>query len=54
MSLDELALHVVPVLLGQGRRLFDHLRIKSTELELVRQVSTSQGQHLRYRLDRRP
>ncbi len=56
-ELDELDLHVVPVLLGRGRRLFDHLGAEQTDLELVRQVHTGTvddpGQHvlhLRYRL----
>jgi dihydrofolate reductase len=56
-ELDELQLHVVPVLLGRGRRLFDHLAAEHIELELVRQVPTRDvddpGQHvlhLRYRV----
>jgi dihydrofolate reductase len=53
-ELDELELHVVPVLLGQGRRLFGHLRAGSVTLELVRRVSTPEVQHLRYRLGRQP
>jgi dihydrofolate reductase len=58
-ELDELELHVVPVLLGQGRRLFDQLD-GPVELELVRRLTTGDevdpGQrvmHLRYRV-RRP
>jgi dihydrofolate reductase len=49
-ELDELELHVVPVLLGQGKPLFDHLPAEVTELELVRQVSTPEVMHLRYRV----
>ena len=59
-ELDELELHVVPVLLGQGRRLFDNLPAKPVALELVRRLSTpdtedlaSRVTHLRYRV-RRP
>jgi dihydrofolate reductase len=58
-EVDELELHVVPVLLSRGRRLFDHLADAQIELELVREVSTQQvgdpGQHvlhLRYRVKR--
>ena len=56
-QLDELELHVVPVLLGQGRRLFDNLAAEQTELELVRQLTTppdvqpaQRVMHLRYRV----
>src|SRR4051812_25764228 len=34
-ELDEMELHVVPVLLGRGRRLFDHLPAAPIELELI-------------------
>jgi dihydrofolate reductase len=49
-ELDELELHVVPVILGQGRRLFDHLAADPVPLELVRHVSTPEVEHLRYRI----
>jgi dihydrofolate reductase len=34
--LDELEIHLIPVLLGQGRRLFDNLRPEHIELERTR------------------
>jgi len=56
-ELDELGLHVVPVLLGSGRRLFDHLPAEQVEVDLVRQVRTPDVEdpsrhvlHLRYRV----
>ncbi len=46
-ELDELELHVVPVLLGAGRRLFDNLDGHTTELEPVRRLEGRDATHLR-------
>jgi dihydrofolate reductase len=48
--LDELVIHLIPVLLGDGRRLFDRLDSKHVELELVHLRESPQATHLRYRV----
>lgn len=48
--LDEMEIHVVPVLLGQGRRMFDHLTTDQIELELTRVVDAPGITHLHYRV----
>jgi len=48
--LDELELHVVPVLLGDGARLFDNLGGAKIELEQVRAVEARGVTHLKYRV----
>ncbi|MEJ7647625.1 MAG: dihydrofolate reductase family protein [Nakamurella sp.] len=47
-GLDELQLHVIPVLLGQGRRLFADELPGHVELELPRSVDGPGVLHLRY------
>jgi dihydrofolate reductase len=48
--LDELELHIVPVLLGDGARLFDKLGGAEIELEQVRAVEAPGVTHLKYRV----
>jgi dihydrofolate reductase len=47
--LDELELHIVPVILGGGRRLFDGVA-PDVELELVRTVPAPGVTHVKYRV----
>ena len=49
--LDELQIHQIPVLFGEGRRLFDVLPSR-IELEIVRVVDTPEATHIRYRVRR--
>ena len=48
--LDEMEIHLVPVLLGEGRRLFDSLGPDHIELELARRLDSPGVTHLRYRV----
>ena len=51
--LDELEIHLVPVLMGEGRRLFEHLGTGQRELQRVRVLEGEGGvTHLRYRVRR--
>jgi dihydrofolate reductase len=51
--LDELELHIIPVLIGQGRRLFDHLAPAHIELERTRILEGEDGvTHMHYRVQR--
>lgn len=47
--LDELQIHQIPVLFGNGRRLFDVLP-KRIELEIMRVMDTPAVTHIRYRI----
>lgn len=49
--LDEIQIHLVPVLLGQGRRLFDGMPAEQVELERTSAIASPSGvTHLRYRV----
>jgi dihydrofolate reductase len=48
--LDELVIHLVPVLLGEGRPLFEHLGGPQIELEPLRVSESPEVTHLRYRV----
>ena len=52
--LDELELHVVPILLGRGHRLFDSLGPEPLELTRTRVLEGEGGvTHMHYRVERR-
>ncbi len=47
--LDEIQIHQIPVLLGEGRRLFDVLPTL-IELDIREVVDTPEATHIRYRV----
>ena len=49
---DEMEIHLVHVLLGEGRRLFDNLVGDHIELDLVRRLEDRDVTHIRYRVRR--
>jgi dihydrofolate reductase len=49
--LDEIQVHIVPVLLGRGRRLFDVLP-EEVELDIVEVIADAEVTHIRYRVHR--
>ena len=48
--LDELRIHLLPLLLGEGRRLFDQLGSEHIELEILRVIQSPEVTHLRFRI----
>lgn len=48
--LDELSLHIVPVLLGGGVRLFDHLGTGAIELECTQATNAKKVIHMTFRV----
>jgi dihydrofolate reductase len=49
-ALDEIQIHVAPLLLGSGTRLFDDSGPGAPELELTRVIDSPTVTHLRYRV----
>ena len=49
--LDEVQIHQIPVLLGQGLRMFDALP-SPVELDVIRVIDTPEATHIRYRVRR--
>ena len=48
--LDEIQIHLVPVLLGDGRRLFEHAGSGHIELEASRVIESPDVIHLKFRV----
>lgn len=48
--LDEIQINLVPVLLGDGIRLFDHIGTEQIELESTRVIESNGVTHLRFRI----
>jgi dihydrofolate reductase len=48
--LDEIQIHVAPVLLGDGVRLFEDLGAEPAQLELTRVIDSPAATHLKYRV----
>jgi dihydrofolate reductase len=46
--LNELQIHLIPVLLGDGVRLFEHLSSQHIELKKTRTIDTPSATHLRF------
>jgi dihydrofolate reductase len=48
--IDEISIHLVPVLFGRGRRLFEHLDSEHISLEIIEAIETAEAIHMRFRL----
>jgi dihydrofolate reductase len=46
--LDEIQIHVIPILLGNGGRLFQNLNPAGIELKRTRSIDTPRATHLRF------
>ncbi len=48
--IDEISIHLVPVLFGDGTRLFEHLGSAHIQLETAQVIETPEATHLRFRV----
>jgi len=48
--IDEISIHLVPVLFGRGTRLFEHLNSEHISLEIIEVIQTAEAIHLRFRV----
>ncbi len=47
---DEISIHLVPVLFGSGIRLYEHVGSEHIPLETVEVIETKEAIHLRFRV----
>jgi dihydrofolate reductase len=47
---DEILIHLVPILFGEGQRLFEHIGIETIELEPIRVINFPHVTHFHYRV----
>jgi dihydrofolate reductase len=47
---DEIDIHLVPVLFGSGTRMFENINNEHIQLEPLEVINTPQAMHLRYRI----
>lgn len=48
--IDEISIHLVPVLFGSGTRLFEHLEGEHISLEIIEVIQTAAAIHTRFRV----
>ncbi len=48
--IDEISIHLVPVLFGSGTRMFEHLGSEHIQLETAGVIETPEATHLRFRV----
>lgn len=49
---DEIFLHIAPIVLGSGKRLFDDAGLRSIRLNLISSLDTAEALHVRYEVVR--